>query len=63
MLFADGHASFEKWPNCGVNKDNIYTYWSTKWNPTEQDIQGGKPPTARDENNDAKSPDDSFLVL
>jgi hypothetical protein len=68
VLFGDGHTSYgrtsyEKYPNCGVNGDNIYTYWSTDENPTEQDIQGGKPPTARDKDNDAKSQDDSFLVL
>ena len=27
VLFLDGHVSFEKSPFCGLNDDNIYTYW------------------------------------
>jgi len=27
VLFMDSHVSFEKKPFCGVNDDNIYTYW------------------------------------
>ncbi|MEN8128468.1 MAG: prepilin-type N-terminal cleavage/methylation domain-containing protein [Planctomycetota bacterium] len=63
VLFADGHSSFEKQPNVGVKWDNIYTYWSTEENPTEQDKQGGTAPTNRSPENDAKTEDDSFLVL
>ncbi|MHC5173770.1 MAG: type II secretion system protein, partial [Planctomycetota bacterium] len=47
VVFADGHASYEKQPNIGVNNDNIFTYWSTEENPSEQDIQGGTAPTSR----------------
>lgn len=34
VLFVDGHVGFEDVSFCGVNKDNIYTYWSvdTYWN-------------------------------
>ncbi len=28
VLFVDGHVSFETTPSCGVNNDNIYTYWN-----------------------------------
>jgi prepilin-type processing-associated H-X9-DG protein len=63
VLFADGHARFETSPNCGVKRDNIYTYWSNEENPTEQDIQNGTAPTDRSPENDAKSEEDSFLVL
>ena len=63
VTWADGHASFEKQPNVGVKNDNIYTYWSTEENPTDQDIQGGTAPASRGPENDAKSKDDSFLVL
>ena len=63
VLFADGHTSYEKSPNIGVNSDNIYTYWSADEEPSEQDIQAGTPPTKRNPENDAKSKDDSFLVL
>ena len=27
MLFVDSHVAFEKQPFCGINDDNIYTYW------------------------------------
>lgn len=60
---AGGHSSFEKQSNVGVRNDNIYTYWSAEENPTEQDTQGGTAPTGRGPENDAKSEDDSFLVL
>ena len=63
VLFGDGHTSYEKQPNVGVKNDNIYTYWSTGENPTEQDKQGGTAPTNRSAENDAKSKDDSFLAI
>jgi len=63
VQYADGHVSFEQQPNVGVKNDNIYTYWSTEENPTEQDTQGGTAPTSRDPENDAKSEDDSFLAI
>jgi len=28
VLFLDGHVSFEDHPFCGVNDDNIYTFWN-----------------------------------
>ena len=63
ILFADGHTRYEQIPNVGVNKDNIYTFWSMTENPSEQDIQGGMNPTSRSKENDAKSRDDSFLGI
>ncbi|MEN8127628.1 MAG: hypothetical protein ABFR90_07455 [Planctomycetota bacterium] len=63
VLFGDGHTAFEKSPNVGVKHDNIYTFWSTRDNPTEQDIQGGTAPTSRSPENDAKSTNDSFLGI
>ena len=63
VQFADGHVAYEKQPNVGVKNDNIFTYWSTEENPTEQDRQGGTAPTGRSPENDAKSVHDSFLVL
>jgi hypothetical protein len=38
VLFVDAHVAFEKRPCCGVNDDNIYTYWN---GPI---IQQGAPP-------------------
>jgi len=35
VLFNDSHVKFERFPNCGVNNDNIYNYWNTKI-PTQQ---------------------------
>ena len=28
VLFLDSHVSFEKTPACGINDDNIYTFWN-----------------------------------
>ena len=63
VLFGDGHIAFEKSANCGVGEDNIYTFWSKDEDPSEQDRQGGTNPTARDEGNDARSAEDSFLGI
>lgn len=63
VLYADGHTASEKQSNVGVNNDNIYTFWSTEDNPTEQDKQGGTAPTSRSPENDAKSSTDSFLAI
>ena len=63
VLYADGHAMYELQPNTGVNNDNIYTVWSTDENPTDQDKQGGAAPTGRTPETDAKSEEDSFLVI
>jgi len=38
VLFLDGHVGFENFSFCGVNDDNIYTYWNG------QDIRRGSPP-------------------
>jgi prepilin-type processing-associated H-X9-DG protein len=53
VLFVDGHVAFEKESFCGVDKDNIYTWWDGG------DIRrGGKPlPWAQ-----PKGRTDSFLV-
>jgi len=63
VLFGDGHVSFEKSSDCGVRNDNIYTYWSSEDGAQEDDRRIGTNPTARDKDNDAKSKDDSFLVI
>jgi hypothetical protein len=38
VLFMDNHVYFEKQSFCGVNEDNIYTYWD------DSDIRQGAPP-------------------
>jgi prepilin-type N-terminal cleavage/methylation domain-containing protein len=39
VLFLDSHVGFEKRPYCGINDDNIYTFWSPG-----QDIRVGVQP-------------------
>lgn len=63
VLYIDGSARFERKPNCAVNNDNIYTYWPTAENPTENNIQTGQNPTKRNKQNDSKSNEDSFLAI
>ena len=53
VLFMDNHVTFEKQSFCGVDEDNIYTYWSGP------DIQQGAPPVMGSQ---PKGPLDSLLV-
>jgi len=53
VLFLDCHVGQEKRPFCGINDDNIYTYWDGG------DIRRGSPPTIRSEPQDRL---DSLLV-
>ena len=63
IVFADGHSMCDRSSDVGVRYDNIYTFWPTAENPTEQDIRNGKNPTSRSKENDAQSRDDSFLAI
>ncbi len=63
VLYADGHSAWETRSDVGTRNDNIYTYWSTEKEPSTQDVRGGTAPTGRTADNDAKSKEDSFLVL
>ncbi|MHC4656335.1 MAG: zinc-ribbon domain-containing protein [Planctomycetota bacterium] len=53
ILFMDNHVYFEKQSFCGVNDDNIYTYWNGS------DIRQGAPPVIGSQ---PKGPLDSLLV-
>ena len=53
VLFMDGHVGFEKRPFCGINDDNIYTFWDGG------DIRIGATPTIGSEPQDRL---DSLLV-
>jgi prepilin-type processing-associated H-X9-DG protein len=53
VLFIDGHVSFENKAFCGINNDNIYTYWDSG------DIRIGSPPLLGSETRDRL---DSLLV-
>ncbi len=57
VVYGDGHSSYEKRSDVGVKHDGIYTYQSGG------DIRIGQNPTARDEDNDARSEEDSFLGI
>ncbi len=55
VLFLDGHVNFEESPFCGINNDNIYTFWVP-----DQDIRiGGYPMPLMSEPQDRL---DSYLV-
>jgi prepilin-type processing-associated H-X9-DG protein len=53
VLYMDGHVTFEKKSFCGVNEDNIYTFFSGS------DVRRGAPPTLTSQ---PKSRIDSMLV-
>ena len=53
VLFLDNHVSFEKQSFCGINDDNIYTFWDGG------DIRVGAPPTLTSEPKDRA---DSLVV-
>jgi prepilin-type N-terminal cleavage/methylation domain-containing protein len=56
VLFLDIHVDQEKTPNCGINEDNIYTYWggtSNTLGPLGSQPQPNTEPSSRD---------DSYLV-
>ena len=62
VLFNDSHVNFEKWPNCGVNNDNIWKWWQAT-SPTAQQKQlcdGGEPDEVGDF--EPQSEEDAFLV-
>jgi prepilin-type N-terminal cleavage/methylation domain-containing protein/prepilin-type processing-associated H-X9-DG protein len=51
VLFADGHASFERIPAVGIDHDNIYTLMTPEWNTVEgKNRIHGDPPTLVDPN-------------
>ncbi len=68
VMFADGHASFEKTSDVGIKNDNIYTPYivAGSTNPyhwRRGNMPGAGRPTRALNNNEAPlSPDDSFLV-
>jgi prepilin-type processing-associated H-X9-DG protein len=53
VLYVDGHVTFEKKSFCGVNEDNIYTFFSGS------DVRRGAPPTLTSQ---SQSRIDSMLV-
>lgn len=65
VLYGDGHVTFEKTTNVGIEEDNIYTIWTDSSPTNEEDTQlgddiSGMTPGA--ETMDSMDSDDSFLV-
>ena len=57
VLFLDSHVAFEKTPCCGINEDNIWTYWDG--GDTRQGTACGVPQVIPDQGNRRQ---DSVLV-
>ncbi|RKY23704.1 MAG: hypothetical protein DRP62_05370, partial [Planctomycetota bacterium] len=63
VLFNDSHVSFEKWPNCGVDNDNIWRFWGTNPPDDAEDKQlsdGGQPGEVGDD--EPMAEEDALLV-
>jgi len=43
VLFNDGHVKFERYPNCGIDNDNIWKAWEQDPPPTACDRELGEP--------------------
>ncbi len=56
VLFLDSHVEFSKRPTCGINDDNIYTYWNGNKYTGGYPGWGATPPEGTNRRND------SFLV-
>ena len=61
VLFLDGHVSFEDKPSCGVNNDNIYTFWYVSY-LNAADICKGIIPLPCTEGTEPQDKTDSLLV-
>ena len=65
VLFQDGHVSFERYPNCGIRKDNIWKFWADRVrSQNEEDWQVGKRDYEPKKNGDygPKAEEDAYLV-
>jgi len=67
VMFADGHASFEKTSDVGIKNDNIYTPWVQAGTDPLYFRKGlapggGVPTRAKNNNEEPKGLEDSFLV-
>lgn len=62
VLFNDCHTTFAKYPNVGIDNDNIYQYWTSNPPASQAEIQldGNKPVGTGD--GAALSANDSYLV-
>jgi hypothetical protein len=60
VLFMDSHVYFEKRAYCAIDDDNIYTYWTTRLNPTSVNKKHGIPPATNKFRAAAKA--DSLLL-
>ncbi|MCO6439074.1 MAG: prepilin-type N-terminal cleavage/methylation domain-containing protein [Phycisphaerae bacterium] len=49
-LYADGHASFERFPTVGIDSDNIYTLMTNDWDADKFNMIHGEAPGEADPN-------------
>ena len=68
VLFNDSRVNFEKFPNVGIDNDNIWKYWSGLSNPTDQQKQlstskpSDTPGTNTDGSGGPRNERDAYLV-
>jgi type II secretory pathway pseudopilin PulG len=66
VLFNDTHVRFEKYPNVGITKDNIWKCWNSTNPPANNcERENGRAPTCGDQKDGAYAPyneADAFLV-
>ncbi len=63
VTFGDGHTDHVKTSDVGVDHDNIYTFWKSEADLSEESRRIGSNPTSREPENDAKHENDSFLAI
>lgn len=65
VLFVDTHVRFERFPNVGISKDNIWKCWEDESPPDPPDRECGEEPPCGDQDDGAYDPFselDAFLV-
>lgn len=65
VLFNDTHVRFEKFPNVGITRDNIWKVWSNATVPNQQNRETGMQPPCGEQKDGAVAPFsemDAFLV-
>ena len=63
VLYQDIHVEFEKFPNVGTDKDNIYKRWQIGWTtPTQEQMQVGGQRPLQEGDGWPESDRDAYLV-
>ena len=65
VLFNDQHVAFEKYPNCGINNDNIWNFWPSA-TPDQQQKELGDlsttMPSSVGDGSQSQAPADAYMV-